>query len=119
AISRTEVTAWPSEGSAETIEVSGHQEAQDPMTDMATRMKAYFDTAIQAATTSIMQNMQQFINQQAETQQEWNAQLIATINQRPTHVEQTNQRDDAHNALGIHPTSQQNEQGATNTRRDT
>ncbi|CAG8778554.1 9601_t:CDS:1, partial [Cetraspora pellucida] len=78
--SRSEGTI--SVNSAETVGFVSNQEGEDPTTDIESRTRSYIDIAIQAASVSIMQNMQQLINRQAETQREWNAQLMDTINQR-------------------------------------
>ncbi|CAG8757850.1 7435_t:CDS:2, partial [Gigaspora margarita] len=49
-----------------------NQETDNMSIEIKPRTKSYIDSAIQAATISMMQQMQQFITQQAETQREWN-----------------------------------------------
>ncbi|CAG8778352.1 9394_t:CDS:2, partial [Cetraspora pellucida] len=56
-----------SESSTETIGTEDNQECEDHTIGLEIRMRSYIDSAIQVATVSIMQNMQQFSNQQAET----------------------------------------------------
>ncbi|CAG8797339.1 11211_t:CDS:2, partial [Gigaspora margarita] len=67
-----------------------NQETDELSIEIGPRTKSYIDLAIQAATISIMQQMQQFITQQAKTQCEWNAQILETINQKLAHIVQPN-----------------------------
>ncbi|CAG8836918.1 34334_t:CDS:2, partial [Gigaspora margarita] len=67
-----------------------NQEPQEPTLDIEPKMKSYINSAIKTATMSIMQQMQQFMIQQAKTQYEWNAQVLESINQKPAHIEQPN-----------------------------
>ncbi|CAG8762751.1 4603_t:CDS:1, partial [Gigaspora rosea] len=64
--------------------------SQDPSTELEARMRGYIDVAIRASTESIMQNMQLYMDQQARTQQEWNRQLMETVNQKLAQFEQVN-----------------------------
>ncbi|KAF0482365.1 hypothetical protein F8M41_023431 [Gigaspora margarita] len=68
-----------------TVRATDNQETDDTSIEIEPRMKLYIDSAIQAATISLMQQMQQFI-----TQHEWNAQILETINQKLVHIEQPN-----------------------------
>ncbi|CAG8791542.1 13198_t:CDS:1, partial [Cetraspora pellucida] len=78
--------------STDTVEAAGSQEIQEPsISNIEIRMRTYVDTAIQTASASLMQSMQQFMNQQAEAQREWSSQLLETVNQRLPHVSQTTQ----------------------------
>ncbi|KAF0397563.1 hypothetical protein F8M41_009926 [Gigaspora margarita] len=76
--------------SSGTIGATDNQESDKPSTEIEPRTKSYIDSAIQAATISMMQQMQQFITQQAEKQREWNAQILETINQKLAHIVQPN-----------------------------
>ncbi|CAG8689943.1 24949_t:CDS:2, partial [Gigaspora margarita] len=76
--------------SAGTIGARDNQETEEPTLDIEPRTKSYIDSAIQAATMTIMQQMQQFVTQQAETQREWNAQVLESINQKLAHREPAN-----------------------------
>ncbi|KAF0475795.1 hypothetical protein F8M41_024545 [Gigaspora margarita] len=87
-ISRSDSTT--SESSAETIGAADNQGNEVSTASIEPGTRSYIDSTIQAATVSLMQQIQQFINQQAETQRQWNAQLLETINQRLAHVEQPN-----------------------------
>ncbi|KAF0433288.1 hypothetical protein F8M41_005099 [Gigaspora margarita] len=79
-----------SRSSAGTVGARDNQETEEPTLDIEPRMKSYIDSAIQAATITIMQQMQQFVTQQAETQREWNAQVLESINQKLAHREPAN-----------------------------
>ncbi|CAG8827194.1 1490_t:CDS:2, partial [Gigaspora margarita] len=76
--------------SAGTIGARDNQETEEPTLDIEPKTKSYIDSAIQAATMTIMQQMQQFVTQQAETQREWNAQVLESINQKLAHREPAN-----------------------------
>jgi len=86
-IAKSRSDSITSEDSTETITASGSQEPHGPITDIEIRMKAYIDATIQATTASIVQNLRQYIDQQAATQQEWNTRLMETINQKFTQSE--------------------------------
>ncbi|CAG8763481.1 14769_t:CDS:2, partial [Gigaspora margarita] len=73
-----------------TIGARENQETEELTLDIEPRTKLYIDSAIQAATMSLMQQMQQFITQQAETQCEWNAQVLESINQKLVYRELAN-----------------------------
>ncbi|KAF0511328.1 hypothetical protein F8M41_018277 [Gigaspora margarita] len=79
-----------SESSAKTIGAVDNQGNKDSMASIEPGTRLYINSTIQAAIVSLMQQMQQFINQQAETQRQWNVQLLETINQKLTHAEQPN-----------------------------
>ncbi|CAG8500198.1 12768_t:CDS:2 [Dentiscutata heterogama] len=70
-------------------ESQGH-ERNEMNRQIDTQTKAYVDTIIQATTTSIMENMWQYMDQQLEIQREWSSRCIETINQRFAMLEQTN-----------------------------
>ncbi|KAF0469307.1 hypothetical protein F8M41_025586 [Gigaspora margarita] len=86
--SRSESTTF--ESSAATIGVAENQGNEDSTASIEPGTRSYIDSTIQAATVSLMQQMQQFINQQAETQRQWNVQLLETIKQKLALVEQPN-----------------------------
>ncbi|KAF0551565.1 hypothetical protein F8M41_023134 [Gigaspora margarita] len=82
-----------SKESTETVTMSNsqeNQEAQDSSTELEARIRGYIDVAIRASTESIMHNMQLYMDQQARTQQEWNRQLMETVNQKLAQFEQVN-----------------------------
>ncbi|RIB18178.1 hypothetical protein C2G38_2185323 [Gigaspora rosea] len=91
--SKNRDNSMTSEESTETVTTSNsqeNQESQDPSTELEARMRGYIDVAIRASTESIMQNMQLYMDQQARTQQEWNRQLMETVNQKLAQFEQVN-----------------------------
>ncbi|CAG8795035.1 13712_t:CDS:1, partial [Cetraspora pellucida] len=106
--------------STDTVEATGSQEIQEPpMSDIKSRMRSYVDTAIQAASASLMQNMQQFMNQQAEAQREWSSHLLETVNQRLSNSGQTAQSISTQDTTSRQFTNQLNsQQQATETRRE-
>ncbi|KAF0512708.1 hypothetical protein F8M41_017947 [Gigaspora margarita] len=70
-------------------------------------MRSYIDSAIQTAIVSMMQQMQQFITQQAETQHEWNAQLLETINQKLAHIDRPSINENDQNPINVPEDNQQ------------
>ncbi|KAF0465692.1 hypothetical protein F8M41_026226 [Gigaspora margarita] len=112
---RSDSTA--SRSSNETIRAVDNQETEDSSLGIEPKTRSYIDSAIQAATTSIMQQMQQmqqFMTQQAETQREWNAQILETINQKLAHKDQPNINDNGQSPNKAQPDD--NQQRATSSR---
>ncbi|KAF0519616.1 hypothetical protein F8M41_016571 [Gigaspora margarita] len=110
--SRSESMA--SRSSNETIGAVDNQETEDPSLGIEPKTRSYIDSAIQAATVSIMQQMQQFITQQAETQREWNAQLLETINQKLEPIDRPNINDNGQSPNNAQPDN--NQQRITSSR---
>ncbi|CAG8625393.1 21086_t:CDS:2 [Gigaspora rosea] len=103
--SRNDSTTF--ESSVETIAVGKNQRNEESMINIDPNTRSYIDSTIQASTVSMMQQLQQLLNQQAEAQSRWNAQLLETINQKLTHVNQPNSNND--NQLGTNPNNIQQE----------
>ncbi|CAG8848613.1 34835_t:CDS:2, partial [Gigaspora margarita] len=93
--------------STETIGAVDSQETEELAIGIEPRMRSYIDSAIQTATVSIMQQMQQFITQQAETQHEWNAQLLETINQKLAHIDRPSINENDQNPINVLEDNQQ------------
>ncbi|KAF0547898.1 hypothetical protein F8M41_000250 [Gigaspora margarita] len=109
---RSDSTA--SRSSNETIGAVDNQETEDSSLGIEPKTRSYIDSAIQAATASIMQQMQQFMTQQAETQREWNAQILEKINQKLAHKDRPNINDNGQSPNNAQPDD--NQQRATSSR---
>ncbi|KAF0381758.1 hypothetical protein F8M41_012065 [Gigaspora margarita] len=64
--------------STETVATSSsqNQEAKNSDGSVNIQTKAYIDTVLQTITAAIMRSMQQMMDQQLETQRQWNLQCI-------------------------------------------
>ncbi|CAG8536203.1 42283_t:CDS:2 [Gigaspora margarita] len=102
---------------------SQHQEGQDLDRGIDNQARTYIDTVIQSTAVAIMRNMQHLMEQQIETQRQWNVQYMEIVNQRFARLEQmnlqNNDNNSDHNNDSGHTTAERSQQCTIETNKDT